>query len=268
MDFLEAGMGSAWFTAIASLGAGACGGVLSGLFGIGGGIVLIPLLGLVLGLNQHQAQGTALAALLLPNGLPAVVYMKRHGIMIHWVLVLTATAGFLPAVWLGAGVANRIPESPLRVGFACVLAALAVRTFLQKTLARDSRPSAAPLPWNRWLPGLAIGFIGGLASGLLGIGGGILMIPLMVWLLRLPQHEAQSTSLVLMLAPIGLPGVWVYASHGGGLPWVALGGVAVGFMAGAYAGARIAVRTRAPRLRRGFAALMAGMALMLFLKGG
>jgi uncharacterized membrane protein YfcA len=93
------------------------------------------------------------------------------------------------------------------------------------------------------------------------------MIPLMVWLVRIPQHEAQSTSLVIMLAPIGLPGVWVYARHGAGLPWLALGGVAIGFLLGAYCGARIAVRTRAPRLRQGFAVLMVGMALLLFLKG-
>jgi len=58
------------------------------------------------------------------------------------------------------------------------------------------------------------------------------MIPLMVWLVRIPQHEAQATSLVLMLAPIGLPGVWVYARNGGGLPWLALGGVAAASCAG------------------------------------
>jgi hypothetical protein len=261
-------MGSAWITALASLGAGGCGGILSGLFGIGGGIVLIPLLGLLLGLNQHQAQGTALAAMLLPNGLPAVIYMKRKGILIHWALVGTLTVGFLPAVWMGARVATLIPESPLRLGFACVLVILSVRTFLQKPRAAEGQPSTAPVALARiWLPGLGIGLAGGLASGLLGIGGAILMIPLMVWLARIPQHEAQSTSLVLMLAPIGLPGVWVYARHEGGLPWVALGGVAVGFMFGAYAGARIAVRTRAPRLRQGFAVLMLGMALLLFMKG-
>jgi uncharacterized membrane protein YfcA len=230
--------------------------------------VLIPLLGLLLGLNQHQAQGTALAAMLLPNGLPAVIYMKRKGILIHWALVGTLTVGFLPAVWMGARVATLIPESPLRLGFACVLVILSVRTFLQKPRAAEGQPSTAPVALARiWLPGLGIGLAGGLASGLLGIGGAILMIPLMVWLARIPQHEAQSTSLVLMLAPIGLPGVWVYARHEGGLPWVALGGVAVGFMFGAYAGARIAVRTRAPRLRQGFAVLMLGMALLLFMKG-
>ena len=261
-------MGSGWYTALASLGAGGCGGLLSGLFGIGGGIVLIPLLGLVLRLNQHQAQGVALAAMLLPNGLPAVLSMRRHGIVIHWALVLMVTAGFLPAVWMGAGVANLVPETPLRMGFACVLALLAASIFLQKSRPGDSLPSPGPVPLGRiWLPGLAIGFAGGLASGLLGIGGAILMIPLMVWLARIPQHEAQSTSLVIMLAPIGLPGVWVYARHGAGLPWLALGGVAIGFLVGAYGGARIAVRTRAPRLRQGFAVLMVGMALLLFLKG-
>jgi uncharacterized membrane protein YfcA len=256
-----------WFAALASVMAGLGGGVLAGLFGVGGGMVLIPLLGLALGLNQHQAQGVALAAMLLPNGLPAVLYMRRQGIPIHWVLVGFLTLGFLPAVWVGARIANLIPEPALRLGFAAVLATLAAYSMLQRDPASEPEPSRAPMAFSRsWLPGLAIGFAGGLASGLLGIGGAILMIPLMVWLLEIPQHEAQATSLVLMLAPIGLPGVWVYASHGR-LPWLILAGVALGFLSGAYGGARIAVRTRGPRLRRGFALLMAAMALLLFLKG-
>jgi uncharacterized membrane protein YfcA len=261
-------MSSAWFTALGSLGAGVCGGALAGLFGVGGALILIPMLALVLGLNQHEAQGTALAAMLLPNGLPAVIYLRRVGITIHWALVWMMTAGFLPAVWLGAWLATLIPEAPLRLGFACLLALMAARNLLQKTRTQEPPPSAVPIPYQRaWLPGLAIGAAGGAASGLLGIGGAILMIPLMVWWLRLPQQEAQANSLVLMLAPIGLPGVWVYARSGNGLPWLALGGVAVGFLAGAYGGARISVKTRGPRLRQGFAALMAVSALLLFLKG-
>jgi uncharacterized membrane protein YfcA len=248
--------------------AGAGGGILAGLFGVGGALVLIPMLALLLGLNQHQAQGTALAAMLLPNGLPAVLYMRRMGVVIHWALVVTLTAGFLPAVWAGAALANLISGPTLRLSFACVLLLVAGRTLLQKTPAREHPPSVGPVPYGRiWLPGLAIGLAGGLASGLLGIGGAILMIPLMVWLVRIPQHEAQATSLVLMLAPIGLPGVWVYARAGNGLPWLALGGVAAGFLAGAYYGARMALRIRGPRLRQGFAALMAVMALLLILKG-
>jgi uncharacterized protein len=257
-----------WLVALATLGAGASGGLLSGMFGIGGAIVLIPLLGLALGLGQHQAQGVALAAMLLPNGLPAVLYMRRCGVTIHWALVAMLTAGFLPAVWAGARLASLIPESPLRLGFACVLAALALRILLQRRPSAEPGPSLASLPWRRaWLPGLAIGMAGGLASGLLGIGGAILMIPLMVGWLGLPQHEAQATSLVFMLAPIGLPGVWVYAHSGAGLPWLALAGVAVGFVTGAYGGARVATRIHAPRLRQGFACLMLVMAALLFAKG-
>jgi len=154
------------------------------------------------------------------------------------------------------------------LGFACVLVLLSARTLLRRRPAPEGPASTTALTWGRvGFPGLVTGFVGGLASGLLGIGGAIFMIPLMVGWLKLPQHEAQTTSLVLMLAPIGLPGVWVYARHGGGLPWPVLAMVALGFLAGAYGGARIAVRTRAPRLRQGFAVLMAGMALLLFLKG-
>ena len=144
---------------------------------------------------------------------------------------------------------------------------LAGRSLLLKSRSSELQPSAVPVALGRsWLPGLVTGIAGGLASGLLGIGGAIIMIPLMVWLVRIPQHEAQATSLVFMLAPIGLPGVWVYARNGGGLPWVALGGVAVGFLFGAYAGARIAVKTRAPRLRQGFALLQMLLAALLFMK--
>jgi len=261
-------MDSGGFAALAGFGAGACGGLLSGLFGIGGGIVLIPLLGLALGLRQHEAQGMALAAMLLPNGLPAVLLMRRRGVRIHWDLVAALTLGFLPAVWLGARVASLIPETGLRLGFATLLALLAARTLLQRGPGTPREPGApAPRPARIWLPGLAIGAAGGLASGLLGIGGAILMIPLMVWLLRLGQHEAQAASLALMLAPIGLPGVWVYAHSGTGLPWPPLAGVAAGFLLGAYGGARVATRTRGTRLRQGFAVLMAVMAALLFMKG-
>jgi uncharacterized membrane protein YfcA len=258
---------SPFVTTVVSLGAGACGGVLSGMFGIGGGIVLIPLLGLFLGLNQHQAQGLTLAAMLLPNGLPAVLHFRRQGVRIPWILVAQLTAGFIPAVWAGARIANLIPDTPLRWGFALLIAGMAARTFFLKA------PTPAPRTGDQALdlaaPALdavAIGVIGGLASGLLGIGGGLVVIPLMVWRLRFSQHEAQAASLTLMLAPIGLPGVWVYAHSGAGLLWIPLAGVAVGFMTGAYAGARIATRIRGPRLRQAFAVLMAVMAVLLVMR--
>jgi hypothetical protein len=260
-------MGSTGFIALASLLAGACGGVLSGLFGIGGGIVLIPLLALALRLDQHQAQGVTLAAMLLPNGLPAVLYFRGQGIRIPWATVGQLTAGFVVAVWAGAKIACWIPESPLRWGFALLLMVMAIRTVMQKSQVPKLRQPGQDLDLaGTWPWALAIGAAGGLASGLLGIGGGLIMVPLLARFLKLTQHEAQAASLTLMLAPIGLPGVWVYAHSGVGLLWVPLAGVAVGFMLGAYNGARIAARLKGARLRQAFAGLMAIMAVLLVLR--
>lgn len=260
-------MGTSWVMGLGSLVAGLSGGVLSGLFGIGGGIVLIPMLGLLLGLNQHQAQGVTLAAMILPNGLPAVLLFRRMGIPIHGALVALLTVSFMPAVWAGAHFAARIPDGPLRTVFGVVLILLAIYTWFLKPA--PPRPVGGPAgvapPFRRLLlPGLGAGFLGGLASGLLGIGGGVVIIPILVWGLDLSQHEAQAACLAFMLAPIGLPGVLVYARHQH-LPWLLLAGVAVGFITGAYLGARIATRVRGDRLRRGFAILMGCVALMMLL---
>ena len=258
-------MQATWITGLASIVAGGCGGFLSGLFGIGGGIVLIPLLALSLRLNQHQAQGVTLAAMLLPNGLPAVLHFRRLGIRVPWALVAQLTGGFVVAVWAGARVACLIPDLPLRWGFSLLLVAMAVRTFLQKPRpAQPLTPGSVPAASAGW--GIAIGAAGGLASGLLGIGGGLIMVPLLVGRLKLNQHEAQAASLTLMLAPIGLPGVWVYAHSGVGILWLPMAGVAVGFMLGAYGGALVASRIRGPRLRQGFALLMGVMAVLLVMR--
>ncbi|MBK8724891.1 MAG: sulfite exporter TauE/SafE family protein [Holophagaceae bacterium] len=254
------------FEALAGFGSGLAGGVLSGMFGIGGGVVLVPLLGLALHLNQHQAQGVTLAAMLLPNGLPAVLHYRKMGVTILWNLVGILVLGFLVGVYGGSVLANRIPEAPLRWGFSGLLVLMAVRM-----IAVRKDPSLAPqeplavLP-SPWVPGLCIGLVGGAASGLLGIGGGLVIIPLLTAWVRMPQHQAQATSLAVMLPPIFLPGVLVYAAAQKGLPWPILGGVAAGFMAGAFFGARLATSVKGPALRITFAVIMVAMAALLLLR--
>ena len=239
---------------LGGLATGLAGGLLSGMFGIGGGIVLVPLLGLLLGLQQQEAQGVTLAVLLLPIGLPAVLaYRKR--VAIRWWLVAALVAGFVASVGLGARAANSIPERPLRVLFATLLVAVA----LQMWRAQGNRPSSARRSGTGHssnLNGLWIGAIGGFLAGLFGIGGAIVMIPLLVLVTRLEQHEAQAVTLATMLPPIGLPGVLTYAHARGTLPWVLMGMVVVGFAVGALAGARLAVRTRTGPLARAFAAFL------------
>jgi uncharacterized membrane protein YfcA len=238
----------------AGAASGATAGILSGVFGIGGGLVLVPLLALVLGLGQREAQGVTLAVLLLPIGLPAVLAYQGRA-PVRWRLVAFLVAGFVVGVGAGAEVANRIPARPLALLFAGFLVAMATWTWRGRRAAEAGTAS----PGSEW-HGLWIGALAGVLSGLLGIGGGVVMIGLLVAVVGLTQHEAQGASLATMLPPIGLPGVLVYARTGQGLPWLLLAAVATGFAAGAWGGARVAVRVDGRRLGRGFAIFLAVVA--------
>ena len=260
-------MHTAGFEFLAGLGSGMGGGLLAGLFGVGGGLILIPLLIFFLKLEQHQAQGVTLAALLLPTGLPAVLHYRKRGVPVHWPIVGFLICGFLGGVWSGAKLANHVPAAPLRYGFVALLLVMALRMFLIKPAGEGCPEGGPELSIPRiWLPALLIGCVGGIASGLLGIGGAILMNPLLAWRLRLPQHQVQLLTLAMMLPPIGLPGVLVYVQAQQGLPWFVLGGLAVGFLLGAYGGARVATRTQGRHLRRIFAGVMVLMAALLLMR--
>ena len=251
---------------LAGVASGLTGGLLSGMFGIGAGIILVPLLGLALGLDQHRAQGVTLAAMLLPNSLPAVLIYRQRGVPIHWRLVGWMMAGFLPGIVSGAWAANLVPSLPLRWGFAGFLVLLALRTATSRPPAGGGPgPAAATLAGA--LAALATGLAGGISAGLLGIGGGVVLIPILAWRFRMPQQEAQLQSLVLLLPPLGLPAVLIYARAQGGLPWALLAGVAGGFLAGAYFGARLGVKLPGRVLQRAFAGLMLVAAGLLLWKG-
>jgi uncharacterized membrane protein YfcA len=232
--------------------AGLLAGALSGLFGVGGGVILVPSLGLLLGLDQQDAQGATLAVLLLPVGLPAVLaYRKR--VTIRWWLVAAIAGGFFLSVAPGAWVANALDGRQLRAVFAIFVVGVAIRMWQQAAL--QGRGS----DWH----GVWIGALGGFLAGLLGVGGAIIMIPLLVSVVGLDQHEAQATTLAVMLPPIGLPGVLAYAHARHALPWGMLAIVAAGFLAGALVGARLAVRTRTAVLARAFSGFLVVVAILL-----
>jgi uncharacterized protein len=240
--------------------AGLLGGILSGLFGVGGGVILVPAIGLLLGLQQQDAQGVTLAVLLLPVGLPAVLAYRRR-VTIRWRLVGALIAGFVVAVAPGAWLANALDPRVLRGVFAVFTAGVAVRMWRQavRAVAPEERRAPPASDWN----GLWIGALGGFLAGLLGVGGAIVMIPFLVSVVRLDQHEAQATTLAVMLPPIGLPGVLAYAHARHALPWGTLLLVAAGFLVGALLGARLAVRTRTATLARGFAVFLVAVSVML-----
>lgn len=253
---------------LAGLGTGLCGGLLSGLFGVGGGIVMVPLLALALHLDQHRAQGVTLAAMLLPTGLPAVLQYRSRGITTSLRLVGVLVLAFLFAAYGGARVANLIPSEVLRWGFAAFLVFLALKTHLRREPPPVDR-SREPLDLSAgiWRAGLPIGLLAGTVSGLTGLGGAVVAIPLLASRFRMTQHEAQLTTLMMLLPPIGLPAVYVYAQAQGGLPWVVIAGVAFGFAAGALGGARLATRLQGASLKRYYAAVVLLMAFLVVLRG-
>ncbi len=106
---------------------GLIGGALSGLTGLGGGFIMVPLLVFLFGMSQHAAQGTSLAVLLPPLGLMAFLSYYQNGHVDVRVAVLVAV-GFFFGGWL----AQLIPGPMLRKGFAVVMAMIAVDMFFRK----------------------------------------------------------------------------------------------------------------------------------------
>lgn len=104
-------------------------GTLSGMFGIGGGTILIPGLVFLAGLSQHEAQGTTLAILLLPIGLLAVMRYYYGGHVRLYIAVFICL-GFLIGGLLGANMAEAIPDHLLKKGFGIFLMAVALYTIL------------------------------------------------------------------------------------------------------------------------------------------
>jgi uncharacterized membrane protein YfcA len=103
---------------------GLAAGVLSGLVGLGGGVIIVPALVYLMGFNQHQATGTSLGILLLPAGIFAVLNYYQKG-YIDVKVVLLIFAGFLVGGWLGSKISLNISEGTLKKVFAVVLILIA-----------------------------------------------------------------------------------------------------------------------------------------------
>ncbi len=104
---------------------GLAGGVTAGLFGIGGGIVIVPMLIYWAGFSQHKATGTSLAVLLPPIGLAAVIEYYRHGNVDLRAALVVASTMFV-GLWLGASIANKMKGPHLRLAFGVFVLCLGI----------------------------------------------------------------------------------------------------------------------------------------------
>ncbi len=230
-----------------SFGIALLGGLVAGTFGSGGQAIMVALLVLG-GTPQHLAQALVLAAALPPVGLPAVLTLRRV-VKVQPARSVMLAIGLATGTAFGAWVANQLDVRVLALGFGALIITLGARTvrqFVTKTL-RDAEPKEAPA----WAGGL-VGAIAGTTSGLFGISGGVVSIPLLRRIFGLPQLHAQATLAWAVLPPLALPGVLVYLSAIPDFPWMRVAVLTLGLVLGMVVGSQLAVRLPTDRLRGGF----------------
>jgi uncharacterized protein len=242
---------------------GAVAGVLAGLLGIGGGLVIVPMLVFCFSLEgiadtviMHLALGTSLTSIIFTAVSSSMAHNRRGAV--HWDVVRRIVAGILIGTFLGTCLAARISTATLKIVFVLFLYYVAT----QMIVNRKPKPS-------RQLPGpvgmFAVGNIIGAVSSLVGIGGGSLSVPFMVWC-NLSMHHAIGTASAIGF-PIAIAGTVGYIVNGLGaadLPRLSLGYVYIPALLGivcisvltAPLGARLAHSLPVDRLKKIFALLL------------
>jgi uncharacterized membrane protein YfcA len=183
-----------------AIAVGVAAGFLSGLFGVGGGILVVPALVLVMKMDQRLAHGTSLAAVLPISVASLVGYAAASEV--DWPVALFLAIGAVGGAVLGTKLLHVLPQRLLAFAFAGLLMATAVRLFIPFTSAGRSDLTV--------LTAVALvlaGVITGVLAGLLGVGGGIVMVPVMVVLLGLSPVLAKGTS-VAVIVPTAIMGTW------------------------------------------------------------
>lgn len=256
-----------WLTYI---GLGAVAGLLAGLLGVGGGIVIVPMLKFTFVAQhlppqhiQHLALGTSLATIVVTSISSFMAHHSKGGV--NWFAVRRITPGIFFGTFIGSMVAARLSGSSLTGFFAGFTFLVAWQMLL------DAKPHS-----SRQLPGAA-GFFGtgtviGAISSLVGIGGGTMSVPFLIWCNE-PARVAIGTSAAIGF-PIAISGAAGYLFNGLGTPGLpqysagfiylpALVGIAVTSYLTAPLGVKLAHKLPVPKLKKGFALLLIATGLKM-----
>jgi len=266
-------------------GGGFGAGVFGSLLGLGGGILIVPLLTFGFGLPFREAVGVSLVCVIVTSSAAASVYLERHlaNLRLGMLLEVFTASGAL----VGGLVAFLLPDRVLAGLFAMLL------TYTGATMLRSgaaaTRPGAGPIESGddpagpadapgsfraalagpgyrpaRLGAGIGGSVFAGLVSALLGVGGGIVKVPLMNLVMGVPLKVATATS-NLMIGVTAAASAIVYLLRGGIDPLIA-GPTAVGVFAGAMVGSRVAQRIDLRLLRLLFVAVLALTAIQMTLR--
>ena len=259
-------------------------GVFGALLGLGGGVILVPVLTLVLGINIHYAIGASIVSVIATSSGAAAAYL-RDGVTNIRVAMSLETATTTGAI-VGAFIAGFIGGPGLYIIFGVVLLYSAVAMYRRRDAELPTGVEMGPIAnWlslgssyydtalNRLVEynvrgvryGLPLMLIAGAVSGLLGIGSGVLKVPAMDLAMKLPLKVSTATS-NFMIGVTAAASAGVYFIRGDINPFIAAP-VAMGVLIGATIGTRLMVRTRSTMLRRVFIIVLVMVALQLLVKG-
>ena len=249
---------------------GTAAGMLGALLGLGGGIFLVPALTLIFNLPVRTAIGVSLIGVIATSA--GVASVSRPGRGADTALALRLEIATTIGALLGGFAAGLLPPRALALVFAGVVLASAVYTLLK------TRPKAGPASEGqiealfrtdyqvkRWPAGLAFSGVAGVLSGLSGIGGGFIKVPVMYSIMDVPLGVATATS-NFMVGITAAASATLYYSRGDINPLVAVP-TALGVFVGAMLGAQVASRLRVDVLRRMLIVLLILIALQMAWKG-
>jgi uncharacterized membrane protein YfcA len=185
----QAARGGPWL----AIGIGVFAGALSGLFGVGGGVLIVPALVIVAKVGQRLAHGTSLAATLLLSLSGALGYALSGEV--DWLVAALMFAGAAVGAVLGTSALRRVDQGALRYGFAILLLLAAARMLWDV-------PEATGDVSIDVLAGIGLvltGLFSGTVAGLMGVGGGIVMVPAQMLLFGIPAVLAKGTSLAVIV---------------------------------------------------------------------
>jgi uncharacterized membrane protein YfcA len=245
------------------LALGAVAGTLAGLLGVGGGLIIVPVLlwvflhqGMDPSVVVHLAVGTSLASIIVTSVASIIAHNRRGAV--RWPVVALLAPGIVVGAWMGAVVADLLSSIWLQRVFGC----FAIVVGLQMALGLQvGAHRAIPGRWGMLMAGSVIGVV----SAVVGIGGGSMTVPFLHWN-SMDMRNAVATSAACGL-PIALAGALGFLISGwneqalpagasGYLYWPALPGIVVASVLFAPLGAHLAHTLPLPLLRRIFALLL------------
>jgi uncharacterized membrane protein YfcA len=241
---------------------GIAAGFIGGLFGVGGGLLMVPGLVLLAGFAQSRAHATSVTAIVAAATASVIPLALEH--RVDWDTAALLLAGSLLGAATGARLIDHIPEVWLAGSFAALVVAAAARLAIDAG-ADSTAAATATAGFDVGVPGgfglVAVGLAAGALAALLGIGGGILIVPALVALFSFDQHVAQGTSLAVIV-PTAVVAAVVHI-RAGRVDLRMAAALGAGGLAGGLAGATTALSLEGVVLARLFAVLLVVVAVRM-----